>query len=499
MKSRSARNTTASVPPVLVFLDTPRSAWKRKTRTGGTLAVVFRADRLFTTDRLSTKNPNWTEGLAAEWTQPLMRGAGDAATADLRRAANGVRAANGAYAAAIDDVLLRIETAYWELAYATDQVAARRKAEEVASGLLDVTEARVDAKVASSLDLAEARAGLESRRGDVAAAEGVRGRAADALRALILPFDRGETADVDWIAVDDPRTPRPLEVVSPDEARYVRTALARRPDLLAIDAELENRGIDVRVAENDLLPQVDLFARLGADGLDRGVGTALGEMVTGQAVTAEVGLTFSTTFGRRTARARLRIAEWTCRQAGVRRREAVNRIVEEVRATVRDAATAPRAARLRDRRDRVRVGEPRGRADEAAKRGEHAVPRAPTRGGTDAGGHARGTRGGRRSNRRGAALESHRHARRDARRDAPFDPIVAATAWLLDERVERGRVPALREDAVDDGEEVLPRGASVWMRSRRRLAHREPAQVEARELPHLERRRVLASQRVPSR
>ena len=268
----------------------------------------------------------------------------DAATADLRRAANGVRAANGAYAAAIDDVLLRIENRV--LGTRVRDRPGRREEEgrgrRRPGSSTSPRRASTRRSPRRSISPKPAPGSNREDAATVAAAEGVRGGAPqDALRALILPFDRGETADV---RLDPPSTTRGRRGRSRSFPPTKRATCARRsraaPDLLAIDAELENRGIDVRVAENDLLPQVDLFARLGADGLDRGVGTALGEMVTGQAVTAEVGLTFSTTFGRRTARARLRIAEWTCRQAGVRRREAVNRIVEEVRAAVRDAATA---------------------------------------------------------------------------------------------------------------------------------------------------------------
>jgi outer membrane protein TolC len=313
----------------------------RRLRNGSTLALLFHADRLFTTSSSSTVNPRWVETVAVEWTQPLLRGAGDAALNDVRRAQNGVRGAGHDLVALTDGVLLRIETAYWDLAFLSEQVAARTKSQDVAKGLLDLTQARVDEKVATTIELAEARAGLESRAGDRIVAEGLRDAAEDVLRALILPFDPEGGRGIRLVATDDPRVLPPGErVPEPDEARWVGLALRRRPDLLSSQASLETLGIDVRAATDELKPQLDLVARLSTDGLDRGFGSTLEETLSGQGLSATLGVNLSVYVGRRSAQARLRIAQWSERQAVVRQRDLENRIVAEVRAALREHATA---------------------------------------------------------------------------------------------------------------------------------------------------------------
>ena len=87
-------------------------------------------------------------------------------------------------------------------------------------------------------------------------------------------------------------------------------------------------------------PQVDLVGRVGATGLDDGVGSAFGEMATGQALAGAIGVRFSMFIGQKAARANLRLAEWARRQTMLNKREVQNQVVAEVRAGVRDVLTA---------------------------------------------------------------------------------------------------------------------------------------------------------------
>jgi outer membrane protein TolC len=141
--------------------------------------------------------------------------------------------------------------------------------------------------------------------------------------------------------VDDPRTGLPAHLPGlGEEERHVATALRRRPDLLRAFAELERNDVDVAVARDELQPQLDLVGRLSSDGLDGSFGGSAEDVATGEATTATLGVTFSVYLGRRSAKARVRIAEYARRQAGLRVRELENRVVLEVREALRGVATA---------------------------------------------------------------------------------------------------------------------------------------------------------------
>jgi outer membrane protein TolC len=342
----------------------------RRLANGGDLAVVFHADRLLTNSAIDSPNPRWVTTAAVEATQPLLRGAGSVALARVRKARIDACAADHEWAALTEDVLLRVEEAYWELAYAQERVAARRKAEDVAEDLLRIANSRLEARVGIPLDVAEARAGRESRRGDRIVAEGRRGAAQDALLALIAPFHSGHDPGVVVVTVDDPRAGAPpLPAGVSDEERWTAQALRARPDLLARRADLDALDVDVEVARSELRPRLDLVGRLSSDGMARGFLDAASDAGAGEAESATVGLRFSVDLGRRTAWANLRAAEHLRRRDAIRVREQENRIVAEVREALRQEATARAQAAafaaeiqaaseaLAGERDRQRLGE----------------------------------------------------------------------------------------------------------------------------------------------
>src|SRR5262245_3325072 len=127
--------------------------------------------------------------------------------ADVRRSCNRVNAADHAQRALEADVALEAAVAYWELSFAEEQVTAREKARDVAADLLADQETRLSAGVTTTFEVADARAGLEQRRGDLAVALSARRAAADDLRSLILPFTAHDPGGVRFVAADDPRAP----------------------------------------------------------------------------------------------------------------------------------------------------------------------------------------------------------------------------------------------------------------------------------------------------
>jgi outer membrane protein TolC len=316
------------------------SGVQRRLATGGTVSFLYRADRLTTDSAFVTRNPSWTQSATVEATHPLLRGAGERAIAEIRRARNGVAVASENQRALVERVLLDVATAYWELVYAQEQVLSLRKAENVAGELLHDADARLEARVGTPLDVAEARAGLEQRRGERITAEGAREAAADRLRMLILPFGSSAENGVGIVAVDDAHLDRGHAPGGGDLERHFQAALATRPEVRASLADLANRRIDVGIAADAVKPQLDLVARASDASLAGGLSDSLGDLFRGEALSLSIGVEFSMYIGRRAARANQRLAEWARRQAVLRHKELENQILGEVRAGARDVETA---------------------------------------------------------------------------------------------------------------------------------------------------------------
>ncbi|MDA1193874.1 MAG: TolC family protein [Planctomycetota bacterium] len=333
----------------------------RLLRSGGSVSLLYRADRLNSNSPFATVNPAITNGFSIEASHPLLRGAGDVALADVRRAQNNVVAAKAGYRSAVEATLLLVAEAYWELVFADTTLDARRKSEQVARELLQDAQSRLSAEVGTPLDVAEARAGVERRRSEVLQAENFRETVEDRLLALILPFGREVRAAVHVVPLDAPAAGADSLPSRADERRYVELAMQGRAELLALKADLANAGIDVRVASDAIRPQLDVVGRVGTDGLDTVWGSSFEDLVRGRAASGSVGLQFSMFLGQRGARASWLAAAWRRRHALVRERDLENFIVVDVRAALRDLDTA---------RGQIQAGRAEVEAAEEDVRGE---------------------------------------------------------------------------------------------------------------------------------
>jgi outer membrane protein len=262
------------------------------------------------------------------------------ASASIRVARNDVQSACETQRALVESVLLDIGRAYWFLVFTQEDVLARRKSLEVATQLLEDEQARLEARVGTPLEVADALAGVEQRRGDLITAEGNRQAAEDVLRLLVMPFTPGGEAQLRIIAIDDAKTDRGLAPPGDDLDRYIQIALASRPEVLSGRAQLANRSIDVAIAANAVKPSLDLVASASSRGLAGGWNDALGEMFTGEALSGTIGVQFSMFIGQRAAKANLRIADWARRQAVLRQKDLENGVIADVRAALRDVNTA---------------------------------------------------------------------------------------------------------------------------------------------------------------
>lgn len=131
-----------------------------------------------------------------------------------------------------------------------------------------------------------------------------------------------------------PELPRPdAGRGEPDESEEIRVALERRPELAAIRFKRQQQEVELRLAENTLLPQMELFAQSSRDfgtGPDSRVASVL-----------ETGITFELPFQRRTAtgkslQVRAKLASLDQEQRWVE---------DQIRADVQAALSALRAAR----------------------------------------------------------------------------------------------------------------------------------------------------------
>ena len=126
----------------------------------------------------------------------------------------------------------------------------------------------------------------------------------------------------------------------------LQTALIHRPDLLAKKKELDNRNIETKYNENQMLPTLDLIGSLGLNGLsgdsattNGAYDTALSEAFSTKFGLWEFGLNLSYPLGNRAAKSKLAAKRLEVAQLLLDIKELEKNIVVEVREAHRQIKT----------------------------------------------------------------------------------------------------------------------------------------------------------------
>jgi outer membrane protein len=249
-------------------------------------------------------------GLNARLTlaQPLLRGAGrDVGEAALRAARLQRTAAELSRDRVASELLRDVLSAYWELWYASASLAIEERSRALSEQQRNEARARADTGSLAPASVLTFETALATRQESVLAARTDVERKRATLRQRI--GDRaGALADPSADALPSPPEPRS----DAHDAALDRSALVRERAAAVTLADTQ-----ARTASDPLRSRLDLEAYVQADGLGNDdVGEAAEGAVTGQAVSAHVGLVYETPFTstRRNAEAaRARIAVDTAR------------------------------------------------------------------------------------------------------------------------------------------------------------------------------------------
>jgi HAE1 family hydrophobic/amphiphilic exporter-1 len=354
---------------------------------GGVASVRAGSGRTETDGAFGLLSPAYDSQLGVELRQPLLQGrAIDPARLRIRVAATERDRAVSSLRREVLSTVAAVERAYWVLVAARRAVVVQEETVGLAEEQLDETRIRIEGGAAPETEIAQPRAELERRRGDLLAARELAARAENDLKLLIL-----DDSDTDlWGEHFAPVEEVEVAPMSVDVAAAMAEALASRPELDAAAALVERRRAETAFAKNGILPALDLVAsydRFGLAGsrnpaaepvpglpgevpqeLEGNFGDSISQLADGDFEDARIALVFELPIGNRSARAEARIAADVERQAELdlaRARKAVRAEVLDAAATLEtaeqriDAARAAREAaevQLTAERERYAVG-----------------------------------------------------------------------------------------------------------------------------------------------
>ncbi len=284
-------------------------------------------------------NPSFQTSTTVTFTQPILRTAWlQYNYAEIRLARFAESQSRQRYRTDVLATIQAVHEAYWNYVFSIKDLAVKKRSLELANKLLDINRVKVETGVFAPIEIAAAESGVATRVTDVQVAENAIEDNADRLRRLILSFAKRSDWDIDLIPTDDIKETT-WRIPALDEC--IDIALAERPDLSESRLNLRRQDINIAVADNELLPKVDVAGSVTFTGLNSGFGNSftdsfgpVGAETWNLAVTLEIPL------GNRAARAKLSRSRLQRDQALMTYRDLQLTAMEEVRKSYRDVEIA---------------------------------------------------------------------------------------------------------------------------------------------------------------
>ena len=306
--------------------------WRQRVITGGLFDLAFEPTRFQSSGSSAFPDQQFTSQWTASFRQPLLAGAWtDYGLAPVNAARYRLSQAGHDYERAVQDTLLGIVQAYWELVFARENWRVVNTALDVAREQLRITEERIRVQALAPRDRIADEAEVARRREDLIVAENaIAGREDDLRRLLFDGSDR-----VLWQVNLRPTSPIPQEVALGEQPfePLVGVAIEHRPDLRSLRSSVATAEVALLQAQRDTLPNLDLVSAYSSDGVRDQFHLAFGDSLDQQYPDWSVRLEFVIPIGNHAARAR----EQRARLEVERQRRLLHALSFEVGTQVREA------------------------------------------------------------------------------------------------------------------------------------------------------------------
>ena len=278
--------------------------------TGGDYELSMDNNRNRTSSSLTSLNPTYSSDLALTVTQPLLKDFGiDLNKRKIYIAKNDQKISDHQFTEKVIDTLTEAENIYWDLVFSIEDLKVKETSLQRARDLEKQVKAQVDVGTLAELEILQAQSDVASRDEQLLNAQNLIEDNEDNLKNILNSSFDSEDGLKKIIPADSPVF-EPGSENSLEEA--LKTALTLRPDLLAKKKELDNRNIEAKYNENQMLPTLDLIGSLGLNGLsgdstttNGAYDTALSEAFSTNYGLWQFGINLSYPLGNRAAKSKL--------------------------------------------------------------------------------------------------------------------------------------------------------------------------------------------------
>jgi outer membrane protein TolC len=318
---------------------------RQKLPTGGTYELRFNNEynKLFAIDVAQ-----FTSTLGLTLTQPLLRNFGFEATeTNIRIAANNQSISREQLRLQVSTTVTQVKAAYFNLIFAIRNLEVARQTLKLAQDLVTLNSARVRAGVAAPVEVTQAQAQAAAGVQNVILGEKAVQDAGDALKVIMnLPISGS------WGQELQPTTTPVSAPISINVEESIRKALENRYEYKSAKLDLDNKELSVRLARNQLLPDLAFTGSVNTNGAGEVYGSAISQLGSSHFISYSVGVILTVPLGNRAAQSSYIQSKLTLDQAKTSLKNLELQITQQVRAAARTVEAnaqrieANRAARV---------------------------------------------------------------------------------------------------------------------------------------------------------
>jgi outer membrane protein len=211
-------------------------------------------------------NPNFASQFIFNFTQPLLRGAGRFAnTALVKIARKSLEQSRSTFEAEVNDQILVTVGQYWTVVQARGSLDVEQKSKKLAEASYDRDKRSLELGALPPLDIYRSESEVAARKVEVIQAAYALTQAEEALRQTIGADRDPQMNAMELELTEKPETTGELESVDIETA--LAQALNQRPEVDAAKDSLANDATSIRLAKNQLEPQLSLQGTYQSNGL----------------------------------------------------------------------------------------------------------------------------------------------------------------------------------------------------------------------------------------
>lgn len=300
--------------------------------TGAEYSLILRNIRESTNSPQNVFDPSYQTSLTFTIEQPLFKNFGiDINQARIKVAMAAKEQTLHAYRNRVIQTVDAVQQAYWNLVFSIENLQFRRKSLDLAKDLLRRNKIQVEVGTLAPIEITEAEATVASREEALLVAEREVKDREDTLKMLLNVADKPSAWGISILPKDKPK----FRNVQVDEMQLTLGALRKHAALENARIEIDKRKIDMKVAKQNLLPEVNLNASASNNALAESERRAFEEQFKNEKYSFSGGVSFRIPIGNRQAEADYRQAQLRHAKTVASYHQAQQVIMEEVRRNAR--------------------------------------------------------------------------------------------------------------------------------------------------------------------